>query len=148
MDNLPELLMVIVAILLFIAVFWIPPYIGKKRGISDSNQSTVRLLTVLGLFFGVTWIVGLVLACTYPVAPKPRVQVNQRIPKAFDPIPENFMRRESSELEDFVAQPEQEKCENCGTVIGKLETPSLWKNHVVCEACYEKLSKRKSISAP
>jgi hypothetical protein len=33
-----------------------------------------------------------------------------------------------------------EKCENCRTSIGALETPHLWCNRVVCAACYRRLS--------
>jgi hypothetical protein len=31
-------------------------------------------------------------------------------------------------------------CENCGRMIGKLETPQLHDNHVVCEQCRARLS--------
>ncbi|MCL2645714.1 MAG: addiction module protein [Phycisphaerales bacterium] len=31
-------------------------------------------------------------------------------------------------------------CENCGQTIGKLETPNVWKEHIVCAACYKKLA--------
>jgi hypothetical protein len=34
-----------------------------------------------------------------------------------------------------------ETCENCGTVIGKLETPMLMNEHVVCGPCYTRLAK-------
>jgi predicted RNA-binding Zn-ribbon protein involved in translation (DUF1610 family) len=41
-----------------------------------------------------------------------------------------------------------ESCSNCGDKIGKLETPHLWQEHVVCERCHDKLSEsaaRKSV---
>jgi len=41
-----------------------------------------------------------------------------------------------------------EKCENCGRTIGKLETPNLWDNHVVCAKCYETLSKAPASAPP
>ena len=31
-----------------------------------------------------------------------------------------------------------ETCANCGTAIGKLETPCVWQEHVVCAACHAK----------
>src|ERR1700722_9356459 len=37
-----------------------------------------------------------------------------------------------------------ETCENCGATIGKLETPNVWKEHVVCGACYRKLSSKET----
>jgi hypothetical protein len=33
-----------------------------------------------------------------------------------------------------------EKCANCGRVIGKLETPMVWRDNVVCAVCHAKLS--------
>ena len=33
-----------------------------------------------------------------------------------------------------------EKCGNCERVIGKLETPFVFKEHVVCPECYTRLS--------
>ena len=33
-----------------------------------------------------------------------------------------------------------EACANCGDVIGKLETPHVWKENVVCARCYAKLN--------
>jgi len=32
-----------------------------------------------------------------------------------------------------------EACSNCCATIGKLETPMVWNDHVVCAACYERL---------
>lgn len=52
-------------------------------------------------------------------------------------------------LEDLNTEPTppllpavaQERCENCGGVIGRLETPCVWNGSVVCGACHSKLSK-------
>jgi hypothetical protein len=41
-----------------------------------------------------------------------------------------------------------ENCVNCGERIGKLETPYLWQQHVVCGPCYEKLSRSTPINKP
>ena len=32
-----------------------------------------------------------------------------------------------------------DNCDNCGAAIGKLETPNVWQDHVVCAQCYAKL---------
>ncbi len=34
---------------------------------------------------------------------------------------------------------ENEICSNCGALIGQLETPEVWKDHVVCSACHARL---------
>lgn len=39
-----------------------------------------------------------------------------------------------------------ENCENCGKVIGDLETPHLYKTHVVCSICIQKLQHEESDS--
>jgi hypothetical protein len=137
-------LLVAICVVIFALIFWLPPYIAKGRKLSDANEKTVRLLTLLGLFFGITWIVALVLACVYPVDPLMSRYDVKNIPRSprsgsFDPIPQSF------KLE--TPEAAQEKCENCGKLIGRLETPSIWKNHVVCEACYEILGTRKPSNA-
>ena len=38
-----------------------------------------------------------------------------------------------------MAELKPEKCDNCGATIGRLETPMIWDEHVVCAACYKKL---------
>ena len=34
----------------------------------------------------------------------------------------------------------QDKCANCGRTIGKLETPYVWQNQVVCAECEKRLT--------
>ncbi|HTV48662.1 MAG TPA: hypothetical protein VMG59_09490 [Phycisphaerae bacterium] len=38
-----------------------------------------------------------------------------------------------------MASPTLEKCDNCGSVIGTLEKPYIYQDHIVCAACYRKL---------
>ena len=33
-------------------------------------------------------------------------------------------------------------CANCGQVIGRLETPHVWREQIVCEACHRRLSRQ------
>ncbi|MCE9591374.1 MAG: hypothetical protein K8S99_12710 [Planctomycetes bacterium] len=35
-----------------------------------------------------------------------------------------------------------ERCANCDTAIGKLETAFVWRDNVVCEACFQKLARQ------
>jgi hypothetical protein len=39
-----------------------------------------------------------------------------------------------------------DKCENCGRVIGRLETPQLHDDHIVCVECKERLLKASRAS--
>jgi len=41
-----------------------------------------------------------------------------------------------------VSHRKVEVCENCGRTIGKLEQAYVFKNHIVCKQCYEKLKKQ------
>jgi hypothetical protein len=41
-----------------------------------------------------------------------------------------------------------EKCANCDRVIGKLETPAVWRDEVVCAGCHEILAKQPAAPAP
>ena len=41
-----------------------------------------------------------------------------------------------------------ESCSNCGDKIGRLETPHLWKQHIVCENCYDRLSAAEARKMP
>jgi hypothetical protein len=56
--------------------------------------------------------------------------------KSFNPIPDNFMPHLDDELADILNENPQEKCENFSRSMGRLETPSIWKNHIVCIDCY------------
>jgi hypothetical protein len=40
-----------------------------------------------------------------------------------------------------------ESCSNCGEAIGRLETPMLWNEHIVCVICHTKLEAAKSHQA-
>lgn len=138
MDNVIKVIVIVLCVLAVWFFISIPAMIAKDRGISKANMATVRLLAILGLFFGITWIVALILACVYSpdVSVKPAVAAKR---KTFDPVPESFMT--DVEVERRLSQQNPEKCENCGAAIGTLETPRLWKDHVVCGACAEKLAK-------
>jgi hypothetical protein len=39
-------------------------------------------------------------------------------------------------------ETETRHCANCGSAIGNLETPRVYKNHAVCADCYQKLNRR------
>ena len=41
-----------------------------------------------------------------------------------------------------MAENNLEVCENCGRQMGKLETPMIWQEHVVCLVCHTRLTSR------
>jgi ABC-type antimicrobial peptide transport system permease subunit len=53
-------------ILAVVILYSVPLGIAQGRNVSAANIQTIKLLSFLGLFFGVTWIVALILACVYP----------------------------------------------------------------------------------
>lgn len=59
-------LTVMLGVLLLVMYF--PISIAENRGISQDALKSVKLLALLGLFFGITWIVALIWACLAPVA--------------------------------------------------------------------------------
>lgn len=142
MDAIPALMFFAIILCISALVISIPSLIAKNRGLSDEHRKTVLLLAILGIFFGVTWLVALILACVYPPAPR-RIQRPFVRPKSFDPIPASFAGNLDSELDEDLAFVERETCQNCERVIGKLETPSVWKDHIVCAECYAKLAKQR-----
>ena len=105
----------------------IPVALGRQRGISESDLSTVRILSILGvLTVFVTWFIALFLAAIYPVAAQPSQQSQPSQP-AFPVVP-------------LSPSPQPEQCANCGRIIGQLETPMVWGNNVVCRQCHQLLS--------
>ncbi len=54
---------------------------------------------------------------------------------------DEIKKRENSEVIRVQAQPivAVESCFNCNSQIGRLETPFLFRERIVCSACFEKL---------
>ncbi len=160
-----EFISIFLICVLAVAVLWvflkIPIWIGESRGISSQNLQTVRLLSILSLLFGVTWVVALVLACVYPPDAVPagyrgtRGNIRSVSSVSLDMPDTNTQEQEVVVTEGMEAlrdepapkttppaaqTPAPETCENCGRSIGRLETASIWKDHVVCPHCYKNLN--------
>ncbi|MCL2749338.1 MAG: SHOCT domain-containing protein [Alphaproteobacteria bacterium] len=60
------LTMAVLCIVFLIFVIQIPIFIAKGRGISGSDLSTIIVLSWLGIFLGVTWLVALILSLVWP----------------------------------------------------------------------------------
>jgi len=58
--------MVVLCIVFLIFLIQIPIFIAKGRGISGSELTTIIVLSWCGVFFGVTWLVALVLSLVWP----------------------------------------------------------------------------------
>ncbi|MCL2758023.1 MAG: SHOCT domain-containing protein [Alphaproteobacteria bacterium] len=63
--GLFELLIILALIALWIVIIRIPIIIAKNRGITDSNLTTIAVLSWFGLFFGITWVIALVLSLVW-----------------------------------------------------------------------------------
>ena len=53
---------IVLALIVAILIIRIPIVIAKNRGITGGDLTTIGLLSWLGIFFGVTWVVALILA--------------------------------------------------------------------------------------
>lgn len=59
---------VILCIVFILFLIQIPIMIAKGRGVSGSELSTITVLSWLGIFLGITWIVALILALVWQPA--------------------------------------------------------------------------------
>ena len=115
----------------------IPISIAENRSVKPETLASIRLLSILGLFLGIPWVVAVCWACIAP-------------PEEF-PDDDLGLAREKNRTLDAptAAQRDKEvavatdKCENCGRSIGNLETPHVWQDHVVCADCIKRLETAK-----
>jgi hypothetical protein len=152
-DGIKLIIVLFVVAAVSIFILALPSMIGKSRGISQDHLNTIRILSILGLLLGITWVVALILACVYPPVPKvylPRVRAKALNYPEVDlgkelgftqeeETPVNVPTACAVSVAEPIATVALDTCENCGRVIGKLETPVVWKDHIVCAACYKVL---------
>ena len=50
---------------LFVAFLSIPILIANARGICGAEHTTIVVLSILGVFFGITWLVALILSVVW-----------------------------------------------------------------------------------
>lgn len=66
-----DIAFVVILGIFIVSILWIvisiPCWIAATRGVSSQTISSIRLLSILGLFFGLTWLVALVWACLAPI---------------------------------------------------------------------------------
>lgn len=55
--------LILLAIIIF--VLRLPIIIAQNRGISDSELTTIRILSWVGLLFGFTWVIALILSLVW-----------------------------------------------------------------------------------
>ncbi len=64
-NTLLSLLLIIIAIIIIFKVFTLPISIAKGKNLDSNTISTIRILTWLGIFAGITWIIAICLAIVY-----------------------------------------------------------------------------------
>lgn len=139
MDNLgvvSGVLLMIVVLAFYVFVIWIPVLIAKNR--DHPKLEGVTVMTVLSLFLPFLWPVAMVWAFVGSTSPEEQRKLRTKAMASYK-LPEKRTPNVAAidaELEMATA----ETCDNCGDPIGKLETPQLWKDHVVCSECLRKLS--------
>ena len=58
-------LLIIILLLVVFFLIQVPMMVAKSRGITGSELSTITILSWCGLFFGITWLIAIVLALVY-----------------------------------------------------------------------------------
>lgn len=76
------LIFIILFITVFITIIRIPIIIAQMRSITGSDLTIIAILSWLGIFFGLTWIIGLVLSLVYE--PKPVMTNLDKLDKLYD----------------------------------------------------------------
>lgn len=56
----------ILILILILILLVLPTEIAQKRGVSKEHRRYIIVLSLLGLLFGVTWVVALILAFVFP----------------------------------------------------------------------------------
>lgn len=51
--------------LILVGILMIPIWIANARGICGGEKTTISILSWMGIFFGITWIVALILALVW-----------------------------------------------------------------------------------
>lgn len=62
-------LMILFLVVLAIVVMFMPVVIANARGVSGGDMAWIVILSVLGIFFGFTWICALVMAFCFGAEP-------------------------------------------------------------------------------
>ena len=82
MATLLGLIFIILLITVFVIIIRIPITIAQMRGIAGSDLTIISILSWLGIFFGLTWIIGLILSLIYE--PKPVTTNLDKLNKLYD----------------------------------------------------------------
>jgi hypothetical protein len=120
MDAIQTLMFLAIIVCVSVLIISIPSLIAKNRGLSEDHRKTVLLLAILGLFFGVTWLVALILAYVYPPAPQ-RISRRFSRPKNSDRVRQSAMNDADDDLDEFFGVPERENCQNCDGLSANLK---------------------------
>lgn len=65
MEDAESLIFGLIILIAAIFLIRVPVMIAKTRGISGSELSTIDILSWVGVFFGITWLIALVLSLVY-----------------------------------------------------------------------------------
>jgi hypothetical protein len=125
------LIVLVVAFPIAIFLGFIPGKIAHDRG--HVKASDVKTLGLIGIIIPLVWIAALIWAYVGETNREEgrREPVDRSI---YDPLEDVHAPFDDS-MVDLDTPNETDKCANCGRAIGKLETPHVWKDAVVCGAC-------------
>ena len=129
----------------------------EYRALGLNSRGVAMIIAAVGLLFSPV-IIGIPLLIWGAVADHMLAKHDKEMKKRYRPgknwkgpvpamrgtsldyqAPETATQDVDSLIEAGLAE-EAEKCENCGREIGKLETPQLWQEHIVCPTCAKALA--------
>jgi hypothetical protein len=114
--------------------------VNYAYGIVGDSEAIAVMLSVVWIVAvvigSITWLVAIILS----IVLSPEQMVRGVSLTYGDPIPKSKQERAAAASSaTATAIATDDICENCGRPIGRLETPKVWKDHVVCPACYKSL---------
>ncbi|MBL7107494.1 MAG: hypothetical protein ISS77_07810 [Phycisphaerae bacterium] len=122
-------------------------YCGRGWGIFVLLPSIFFSLITLGYvqnleYISLSLIVSMFMAWhAYKMAEMDWIKRKKDRPNPHKPLREDVTKQELANINTSMLTERLEKCENCTRLIGKLESPFVFRDHVVCYTCYQRLSK-------
>ncbi|MCX5682383.1 MAG: hypothetical protein NT049_01690 [Planctomycetota bacterium] len=130
----------IVALPIAIFLGFIPGMIARNR--CHAKASDVKVLGLIGIVVPFAWIAAPIWA--YVGETEGEGERRRTVDRSvYDPLEDVHAPFDDSMI-GLPTQDKTETCANCARVIGKLETPHVWKGAVICATCRKVLEQSEA----